>query len=258
MKKTLPIVNPMTSQLLVAEPYFDVRQHRQQKERVYLEIRAIEFKADESDFLAPPFVFNDKDYGIAYLAHYPFARTQAEQEAEIYAKYSRIKDLAHIPHHAKEALEAHLIPHSSSPDRLCSTFLHDRQTNKCFSVFDLAFGGKEEIGADAINRVQKNKRTSLCAAFWKTTAAENHIRQLLGEKALAETLAVQRAFADRLVAEMKTYHPCKERPFQLYLLGSDDASWAKTFATEKEMTGFAAKIKDLGSSWVLEQMKFTN
>lgn len=52
---------------------------------------------------------------------------------------------------------------------------------------------------------------------------------------------------------------CKERPFKIFLVGTDDTSYSKTFATKEEALSMLAKLEQT-SSWdiIFKDFVFTN
>ncbi len=85
------IVNPLTSQILKShletqfKGYFDWRERKGDAADTLLEIRAIEFPADDAYFLAGPVRFQGKTYGMAYFQYKEDCKPIAQIEAELAA-----------------------------------------------------------------------------------------------------------------------------------------------------------------------------
>lgn len=266
------IVNPLTSQILKShketsfDNYFDWR-YRKDAEEELLEIRAIEFPEDESYFLAGPIYFQGKTYGMAYFQHQEGSKPIAQQEAEMIEEYEHIRSLTYMPHEYKEQFYKFLDPHADRANNCASEMFFDPETKLTFSSLDLRFGGAKEIDNKVIIRAKKHTRARakkegktgiFCGAFWYTQIAEDRIREYIGKEAVEATLEKQRKVAIEINEESRYVVFCKERPYSLYLLGTDDASYTKTFATKEEMYKFADRIKGASSEFVTSQMSFTN
>ena len=266
------IVNPLTSQILKShketsfDNYFDWRYRTQEKEKL-LEIRAIEFPEDESYFLAGPVWFQGKTYGMAYFQHQEDCKPIAQLEAEMIEEYEHIRSLTYMPHEYKEQFYKYLDPHADRANNCATEMFYDPVTKTFLSALDLRFDGAREIDSKIITRAKKHSRAearkskkmgTFCGAFWTTQIAEDRIRDYIGKKAVEATLEKQREVALQINEENRKVAFCKERPYLLYLLGTDDASYTKTFATEDEMYKFADRIKGASSEFVTSQMTFTN
>ena len=266
------IVNPLTSQILKShketsfDNYFDWR-YRKDAEEELLEIRAIEFPSDDSYFLGGPVWFQDKTYGMAYFRYKKDCHPIAEIEADQIKRSSRFQSLLYTPHKYLAAITKYLDPHSEHPTSAATEFFYDPETKRSFSGLDLRFGGSDEIGHMVVTRGKKHSRAQAkkegktdiwCGAFWTTQIAEERISSYIGKHVVEETIERQLKSAHEINAENRKVAFCKERPYVLYLLGTDDASYTKNFASKEEMYTFATRIKGASSEFVTSQMTFTN
>lgn len=266
------IVNSLTSQILKSQmetsfkDYFDWRRLENREEKL-LEIRAIEFDNDEAYFLAGPVMFQGKSYGMAYFQHRPGCKPIAQQEEEMIESHKRVKSLLYMPRVYSEKFYKYLDPHAEHVNACASEFFFDPETKRSFSALDLRFDGAREIDHKVITRGRKHSRAQakkegktgiFCGAFWTTKIAEERICEYIGKEAIEATIEKQLKVAHEINEENRNVAFCAERPYQLHLLGTDDASFTKTFETLEAMEKFAQSIKQLGSRIVTSQMTFTN
>jgi hypothetical protein len=266
------IVNPLTSQILKSQmetsfkDYFDWRRIEGREEKL-LEIRAIEFDNDEAYFLAGPVMFQGKSYGMAYFQHRPGCKPIAQQEEEMIENYKHVTNLSYMPYEYKEKFYKYLDPHADRANNCATEFFFDPETKRSFSALDLRFDGAREIDHKVITRGRKHSRAQakkegktgiFCGAFWTTKIAEERIGEYIGKEAIEATIEKQLKVAHEINEENRNVAFCAERPYQLYLLGTDDTSFTKTFETLEVMEKFAQSIKQLGSRIVTSQMTFTN
>lgn len=266
------IVNQLTSQILKShletsfDNYFDWRYRTQEKEKL-LEIRAIEFPEDQAYFLAGPVWFQGKTYGMAYFQHKENCKPIAQLEAEMIEEYEHIRSLTYMPHEYKEQFYKYLDPHADRANNCSTEMFYDPVTKTFLSALDLRFDGAREIDSKIITRAKKHSRAQakkegktgiFCGAFWTTKIAEERICEYIGKEAIEATIEKQLKVAQEINEENRNVAFCAERPYQLYLLGTDDTSFTKTFETLEVMEKFAQSIKQLGSRIVTSQMTFTN
>lgn len=267
------IVNPLTSQILKSHletpfrTYFDWRERKGDPSDTLLEIRAIEFPEDDSYFLAGPIGFQGKTYGMAYFQYKEDAEPIAVQEQRRIDSMKRIRDLTWAPYSVKQQFGKYLDPHCEVPHGAATEYFYDPVTKISFSALDLRFGGSEELGHKVVTRGKKESRArakregkvaQMCLAFWHTKIAESRIRDYMGKEVVDTILAKQAELAVKWNEEERNLAFCQERPYRLYLLGTDDTSYTKTFATKEELYKFADRIKGASSEFVTRQMTFTN
>lgn len=267
------IVNPLTSQILKSHldgsfnDYFDWRKREGEVGERLMEIRAIEFPYEESYFLAGPIMFQGKAYGMAYFQHKKDAEPIAVLEQKQIDSMKRITDLTWAPYPIKVQFAKYLDPHCTVPHSPATEHFFDPETKQSFSALDLRFGGAEELDHKMIARAKKYSRAKakaegktamLCTAFWKTKIAEKRIREYMGKEVVGTILEEQAKLAHQWNEEERNVIFCKERPYQIYLLGTDDASYTKTFESEELMYKFADRMKQLGGQFVTNTMTFTN
>lgn len=267
------IVNQLTSQILKSHletsfgNYFDWRERNGDAADTLLEIRAIEFPADEAYFLAGPIGFQGKTYGMAYFQYKEDAEPIEVLEQRQIDSMKRIRDLSWAPYSIRTQFSKYLDPHSEIAHNAATEYFYDPVTKISFSAIDLRFGGADELGHKVVTRGKKESRArakregkvaQMCQAFWHTKIAEERIRDYMGKDAVEAILAKQAELALKWNEEERYVTFCKERPYSLYLLGTDDTSYTKTFATKEEMYKFADRIKGASSEFVTSQMTFTN
>ena len=267
------IVNPLTSQILKSHKktsfgnYFDWRERSGDAADTLLEIRAIEFPADDAYFLAGPVGFQGKTYGMAYFQYKEDAESIEVLEQRQIDSMKRIRDLTWAPYSVRQEYGKYLDPHCNVPHGAATEYFYDPVTKISFSAIDLRFGGSDELGHRVVTRGKKESRArakregkvaQICQAFWHTKIAESRIREYIGKEAVDAILTKQAELALKWNEEERYVAFCKERPYRLYLLGTDDASYTKTFPTKEEMYKFADRIKGASSEFVTSQMTFTN
>lgn len=267
------VVNPLTSQILKShletpfKGYFDWRERKGDAADTLLEIRAIEFPADDAYFLAGPVGFQGKTYGMAYFQYKENAESIEVLEQRQIDSMKRIRDLTWAPYSVRAQFSKYLDPHSDIPHNAATEYFYDPVTKISFSAIDLRFGGSDELGHRVVTRGKKESRArakregkvaQICQAFWHTKIAESRIRDYMGKEAVDAILAKQAELALKWNEEERYVAFCKERPYRLYLLGTDDSSFTKTFPSKEEMYKFADRIKGASSEFVTSQMTFTN
>lgn len=228
-----------TAKLLVESRY----QGYTLKKKNVLFFGAVEYEKDDADFLAGPFEHNNKYYGLVYVTTETKLQPIAEILKQMHHECMNNNSETWMPYSVRRRIKDYF--------KSCICY-RDNRTNMLYSSLDLEYG-KNEIKPEILDRLVSLGETGL---FFKTEGAKKEILSWFTQSELNEWHANLKDFADKVCFEVERTTPCIEKPYKIYLYGTDDTSFTTTVATEKDWKNFVKNMNT--STFVHENMLFTN
>lgn len=204
---------------------------------------AFEFEEDDSYFLGGPFSHQGKKYGLVSVRVAKALEPIETIVGSLYKEMTTGNSTTYMPHATRKRVEARYEK---------SDFFFDEVTKQSYSDLDLQYGS-DEIDPSVKERL---KKTGVCGIFFNTNGARQVISSLLTQSEINEWQNALERTAKETCEEMHKIASCVERPYQIYLYGTDDSSFTTTVATEEEWQKFLSDMKT--SDFVHEHMVYTN
>ncbi len=230
----------IAKQLGVMYPGYGVEGVDKSHELLYF--GAIEYPKEDAYFLAGPFEYDNKYYGLVNVTTENNLRSITQILAEA-RKDSMLKNSdMWIPYNAKQRLRDYY--------KTCVLYYH-KKTKHYFSNIDLAYG-INEIDMSVLDQCERFEDVSL---YFSTEGARKEILSWLTKAEIAEWESSLTKMADNVCDVLEKTAYSIERPYQIFLYGTDDVSYISTVATEKQWKEFVLKMNSI--SFVKENMLCT-
>ena len=204
---------------------------------------AFEFEDDDSYFLAGPFQYQGKCYGLVSVRMAKQLEPIDTITARLYAEMTTPESTTYMPYAARQRVQARYEK---------SDFFFDEVTKQSYSDLDLQHG-VDEIDPAVKKRL---KQTGECGIFFNTKGARQVVCNLLTPSEINDWQTAMETTARGACEETRRTTSCVERPYEIYLYGTDDCSFTITVTSEADWKKFLSDMKT--SDFVHEHMVFTN
>lgn len=204
---------------------------------------AVEFPEEESYILGGPFNFSDKFYGLISVMTEKNLLPLETVVKKMYIECTSKESEEYMPKESKERLKKYFSP--------CILYI-DPETQQCFSSVDINYG-KNEINVDVFNRLETKGESDI---FFKTEGGKKEILSWLIDEEITEWENNLKSNAIQSCQLVEKISCCIEKPYKVFLYGTDDTSYTTTMKNMKEVEDFIKNISSV--NFILNNMVSTN